>query len=401
VQLKLAALAGAAVLAAAAPALADVEAASHVMLFQEPSSHGRGVRVIHPQTEVSATSGGYGISAGSEMDIVSGATARTYGADNGPDAVSGATFSDTRYVARAGASFETRTVGVSAGYSYGWENDYRSHTVSVAARGDFLERNFTLALGYTRNFDSVCDHDNSRAQTPSLFQPLGTSTGCFKPGTPELTTHAVSVDTFEPQLTWTATPFTLIEAGGTLQIVDGFQSNPYRTVSIGTAGRTPQEHLPEHRQRYALFLRAHQGLPWIKGAVHVGGRAYRDTWDVMAATADLELVDYLGPSILVGIRGRFHKQSGAAFFRNGPQYRVVGPAGQYWTGDRELSPFENLLTGAKLTFVKRREQEVKAFIEELELGVRFDVLLYHQDVLNPASDRNLALITQVGLSLRF
>ena len=100
--------------------------------------------------------------------------------------------------------------------AYGFEKDYKSIVVSGTTHHDLYEHNFTLALAYSHNFDSVCDHDNSRAQSPILFQPLATSTGCFKPGTPELTTHALSVDTFEPQLTWTATPLTLVELGGTL-----------------------------------------------------------------------------------------------------------------------------------------------------------------------------------------
>jgi hypothetical protein len=44
---------------------------------------------------------------------------------------------------------------------------------------------------------------------------------------------------------------------------------------------------------------------------------------------------------------------------------------------------------------------VKAFIEELELGVRFDILLYRQGENTPAADRSAAYVTQVGLSLKF
>ena len=132
-------------------------------MFTEPSSVNEGVRVIHPQTEVAATHAGFGISAGYELDIVSGATARVYAPGDAPDAVSGATFSDTRHAARGGLAFETASVALNAGYSYGWESDYQSHTLTVAARGDFLERNFSLSLGYTRNFDSVCDRANTLA----------------------------------------------------------------------------------------------------------------------------------------------------------------------------------------------------------------------------------------------
>jgi hypothetical protein len=387
------------VLGAAGVVRAEVEGSSHVMIFQEPSQAHKKLQVIHPQAEVAASSGSLGINAGYEMDMVSGATAAVYA--EGVDAVSGATFKDIRQAARGGVSVETQTVGLSAGYSYGWESDYRSQTISVAARGDFLERNFTLGLAYTRNFDTVCDQNNSATQSPLDLQALGASDGCFKTDQPEVVTRKLSIDTFEPSLSWTATPLTLVQAGGTLQILDGFQSNPYRRVAIGTEGRRPQERVPTHRQRYALFVRGNQAVPIIKSAIRLGGRVYRDTWDVTAATADAEWLTYLGSSLVAGLRGRYHRQTGAIFFRSASDYRSLGPAGMYWTGDRELAPLENLLFGGKIALVKRRMQESQSFFEEIELDVRFDVLTYHQAEGTPGADRSHALITQVGLSARF
>ena len=46
---------------------------------------------------------------------------------------------------------------------------------------------------------------------------------------------------------------------------------------------------------------------------------------------------YLGPSLIVGARGRYHKQGGVVFFRFPQEYRTFGPVGHYWTGDRELA----------------------------------------------------------------
>jgi hypothetical protein len=357
--------------------------------------------VIHPQTEVSATRGPLGIEAGYEVDIVSGATTKVYRPGDSPDAVSGATFSDLRQAARGGLSFETASVGLDAGYSYGWENDYRSHTLSVAARGDFLERNFTLGLAYTRNFDRVCDQANTFAPSVIDLRPLATSQGCFQPGQVELTTRKLSIDTFEPALSWTATPLLLLQLGGTLQILDGFQSNPYRAVSLGPEGREPQERLPQHRQRYAVFARAHQAIVPLRAAARGSVRVYRDTWDVTAATAELEWLQYFGPSLMAGVRGRFHKQGGAIFFRSAAEYRRIGPAGQYWTGDRELSPLTNYLAGGKVAYVKQPPPEVRSWLGELEINVRVDFLFYRADPGLPASDRTHAQIIQAGASLRF
>jgi hypothetical protein len=388
-------------LASARPARAEVQAASHVTVFTEPSSRDRGVRVIHPQTEVAATHGAFGLQAGYEMDIVSGATTRVYRPGDVPDAVSGATFSDVRQAARGGLSFETASVALLAGYSFGWENDYRSQTVSVAARGDFLERNLTLSLAYTRNFDRVCDQANSLAQSLLDLQPLGTSDDCFQAGDGSLTTRRLDIHTFEPALSWTATPLLLLSLGSTLQILDGFQSNPYRAVRLGPEGREPQERLPQHRQRFALFGRAHLAVPPLRGAARVAARGYRDTWDVAAVSADAEWLQYFGSSLLAGVRGRYHKQGAAIFFRTAEDLRLRGPAGEYWTGDRELAPLTNYMVGAKVAFIKQPPPDVKSWFHELEIHARADFIFYRPSPGAPSSDRTHAQVIAGGASLRF
>ncbi len=387
-----------ALLALARPARADVEAATHLTIFTEPSDVNKGVRVFHPQTEVSASTERFGISAGYDLDIVSGATARVY--TDAPDAVSGATFKDTRQSARGAVSFETASVGFTGGYSYGSENDYKSQTLTASARGDFFERNFTLGLAYTRNFDKVCDNANTLAQGPIDRQPLATSEGCFTAGS-DKATRSLTIDTFEPSLSFTATPLLLLTGGGSLQVLDGFQSNPYRAVRLGSEGRTPQESLPRFRQRYAAFLRAHQALPPLRSALRLGLRGYRDSWDVRAVSADVELLSYFAPGLILGLRGRAHRQEGAVFFRTAEQLRLDGPTGQYWTGDRELAPLSNYMAGGVITFVKAPPIEGRSFYEEIELDVRFDFLYYDNQPGNPNADRRYAHILQVGARLRF
>jgi hypothetical protein len=393
------------VLGLSGPARATVEAGSTVTLFRESSNAGAAVQVIHPQTDVSADLGKWAaVNAGYEVDIVSGATPRAYGSATetvtGVDAVSGATqFSDTRQQARAGLGVNTPLVGLTAGYSYGWESDYRSQTLSAAARGDFLERNFTLGLAYTRNFDSVCDQNNQNAQGPLDLQPLASSDDCFKVGAEDVVRRKVSTHTFEPSLVWTATPRLLLQGGGTLQVIEGFQSNPYRRVFVGSQGRSPQEHVPNLRQRYAAFGRARLALPELRAAVSAMARLYRDTWDLRAATGEAEWLQYFGPSLILGAHGRYHLQSGAIFFRTANDYRTLGPVGQYWTGDRELSPLRTLMAGGSLAFLRRPQNKI--WYEELELNVKFDVLRYMVDPGNPSADRKGALVFQAGLTLRF
>jgi hypothetical protein len=374
------------------------EAAARVTMFDEPSDKNIGVRVIHPQADVSATvASTLAIAAGYSADVVSGATPATF------DVVSMATkFSDTRHLVHGGLGFEQPDGGISFAAAYGWESDYKSFVISGVTHHDLYEHNFTLALAYSHNFDTVCDADNTAAiGLPLERVPLTSSAGCFTTTT-GYTTHPLSIDTFEPSLSWTMTPRLVVQGGATIQILDGFQANPYRKVAIGPEPRTPQEHVPEFRQRYALFTRLAYAFPELRGSTYAMLRGYDDSWAVRAITADLVGTKYIGQSMLASVRAHYHLQSGASFYRNSDAYHVLGPAGQYWTGDRELSPMGNYLLGGKLSFFRRPQQERSSWFVEMELGGKYEILIYRpESPFGPNPDRKFAHIIQAAFSTRF
>lgn len=378
---------------------AEVEAAQRVTLFREPSSSNAGITVIHPQTDASVVLGStVGLAVGYAVDIVSGATPRVFGVD----AVSTATkFSDNRHQVRSTLSYLRSVADVAVTGTYAWESDYKSTAITVATRSDVRDHTFTLGLSYTHNFDSVCDQNNQLAAGSPLDRvALASAENCFK-GTADVTTRRLHIDSLEPSVTWAVTPRLLVQGGGTLQVLDGFQANPYRRVALGSAGRTPQESLPEMRQRFALFARAAYVFPRTRTSVHLTGRAYRDTWGVEAATGELNINQYLAKFLILSARGRLHAQRGAQFYMTPQEYRG-GPNGRYWTGDRELSPMGNYLVGGKLAYLRIPESRGSSFINEIEAAAKWEGLFYQLDSANaPNADRKLALIWQLSLSLRF
>lgn len=403
-RLQLTYAAALALLLAAVPARANTEAAQRVTLFSEPSKDGRGITVIHPQTNVSAAVGSVvNLSAGYDVDIVSGATRGVFGPRSGVDAVSGPTeFSDTRHQVRGGVSFDRPDQGVAFAYSYGWESDYKSHAVSGTARSDLVDHNFTLALGYTHNFDRVCDANNSMiGDQPLQLRPLTRSDHCFDSAQMDVVTRKLAIDTFEPSLTWTLTPRLVAQVGGTIQVLDGFQSNPYRSVLLGQNHQTPQEREPQFRQRYAAFVRGAYALPEMRASALGMVRLYRDSWAVQAVTAEATLNKYVGPVLLFTVRARYHAQQEASFYRGSTGYRNLGPKGQYWTGDRELSPMSNFLAGGKVAILKRPEQDKSSWYTELEFAVKAEVLVYAVEPDAPNADRPFAQIYQGAFALRF
>ena len=400
--LALAFLAALATLLLAAPARAATgDAALRTTLFDEPGTGNAGVRVIHPQLDLGANfAETVSINAGYNVDIVSGATPRTFGP---VDVVSSPTpFKDTRQLVHGGFGFESPGGGITFSGAYGWESDYRSKSVSATTHHDLYEHNFTLALAYSHNWDSVCDANNSAVLSqPLQLMALGTSQHCFQAGQTDVTTQPLSIDAFEPSLAWTMTPRLIVQGGTSIQILDGFQSNPYRQVALGSQGHTPQEHEPLLRQRYAVFARIAYAFPDAKASALGMVRLYDDSWALRAVTGDVTINKYITQVMLVSFRGHYHLQSGASFYRGSNGYRFLGPNGQYWTGDRELSPMSNYLMGAKFAFLRKPRQQRSSWFVELEADLKYEILLYQVQPDAPNADRKFANILQAALEARF
>jgi hypothetical protein len=385
-----------------------LEASSRLTMFLEPSTekNNNGISVVHPQVDLNAVLGpSFKLAGGYEVDIVTGSTPRIFGPRTTTvDAVSSATkFSDTRHQGHLAIGYERPTSTLALGASYGQESDYKSFAITGTTSSDLMDHNFRLGLSYTHNFDSVCDANNSNiGDNPLSLRALTSSADCFNSAATDTTTRSLSIDTFQPSLSWTATPRLVLQLGSTIQILDGFQSNPYRSVLVGMQHRTPQERLPQFRQRYALYARLVYALPAVRGSVLVLGRIYDDSWAVQAGTGEILLNKYLSQYVILTARGRYHQQTGASFYRDGREYLLLGPNGRYWTGDRELSPMSNYLVGGKLSYLRRPEQERSSWFVEMELTVKYELLLYQLESADaPNADRKRAHIMQGAFSVRF
>ncbi len=110
------------------------------------------------------------------------------------------------------------------------------------------------------------------------------------------------------------------------------------------------------------------------------------------------------------MRGRFYQQTRALFYRDAGEtlsYEAVGPVGQYFTGDRELSPFRDYLVGLKLAWVRNADERGKVlrWFEQLEANAKIDLIDYQpMTPLPPNQARDVglvnALIAELGVALR-
>jgi hypothetical protein len=374
--------------------------------FTEPANK-EALHVFHPSLGVNVDAHrDFSLNFGYEADVVTGATARTYGS---MDAISSAThFSDTRHAFHGGAELRLGPAAVDAGYTYAFENDYRSHAIDVGAKVDLWGRNTTFRLGYAHNFDSVCDVDN-KGTSPTERRSLGSSSGCFAK-TVGLVEEPLAIDSYAASWTQVLTPILVSDLGVTFQVLDGFQSNPYRRVRLfGTV--EAQESEPLLRQRVAVQARLRLAVVRARGALGVLARFYYDTWGIKSGTAEISWEEWVHPQLLLRVRGRYYQQGRALFYRDAGEtlsYEAVGPVGQYFTGDRELSPFRDYLVGFKVAWVRNADEKGKVWrwFEQLDLNAKIDLIDYQpMTPLPPNQPRDVglinALIAELGLALRW
>jgi hypothetical protein len=325
---------------------------AHALFYEAPTkTH---MLVYSPTVAVAASPWPwFTVRGGWEADVVSGASVATkagkaYGATHSADVVSTASVRDFRNMGRGEFVVQGEGTSLTAGYAYSTEHDYVSHSLHVNARTDAFQHNTQFELAYARNFDRICDRvQDSAAVLPTQWTALERSEGCFTSAAGR-TTHDIAIDTFEASWAQSWTPVITTQLTYSAQLVDGFQSDPYRSVVVGE-GLKAQEHEPNDRAREALTARVAWYLRSLKGALRLSVRAYHDTWAIDSGSIELEAEKSLGEAFRVMARGRLYRQSGAVFWSDDYTGGAppLGPKGQYFTGDRELSPFSSWLLGVR------------------------------------------------------
>lgn len=359
--------------------------------------------VINPSTVLTVKPWeAFGITAGYSADIVSGASIKTRNAARGqsPDAVSTASVKDVRHVANGGFTFTRKLSTLQAGYNYSTENDYRSHSIDLFGKTELLQKTVELSLAYSHNWDSVCDRIQLDPD-PTRRLSLDTSAECFKPSSTKVTTRPIAIDAIQAGWTQLWSPTFATQATYSIQLQNGFLSNPYREVNIAVSSPA-QEYLPAVRVRQAAGLKANWYIKPLKTALRIGGRVYRDTWDVRAISGEAELERYIFIDALrLRARGRYYTQGRAAFYSD--DY-LIEPRGVYFTGDRELSTMRSILAGARVAYGPSATNGRWLGVlqkAEFSLGVDYIWFRYGDFTINGDPLKKTALVGTLGFSLTF
>ncbi len=398
---------GAVLLFTASAAAQATDLTLRTTVFIEPSPTSE-MLVLNPALRLSVTPAEViSIHAGYEADIVSGASEPTKSGRISPDIVSHASVTDVRHIATGGVTLRRKETTLSATYAYGTEHDYRSQSISVTGATEFLKRNTRLELSYAHGFDEVCNVRYAASLSPTLRPRLDSSDGCFTQAE-DRQADDVALDSFQAAWTQTWTPVLATQLVLTGGLQHGFLGSPYRAVVIGANGQLAQEHHPENRARGAAALRVRYFIKGLETAVGLGARGYRDSWDLLSQTYEVDAERYLLPWLRLLVRARYYAQTGAQFWSDDytggePKF---GPRGQYWSGDRELSPLSSYLLGGRVLmgWNGRSGDRVLSMFLKLDVSVGFDVIKTQLDDFtwagNPVDD-SYASIMSVGLTSTF
>ena len=373
-------------------------------LFVEPSKRS-GLTVVNPSATLAVTPVDWlSVRGGYEADIVSGASESVKGGRlSNVDIVTSAThFSDTRHALSGGFTVTRASTHLSGSYTYGTEHDYRSNAFAVSAGTDFLKKNTQIELSYGRGFDKVCTTAFVASDAPSSRAALDNSHGCFTADKTRAS-RDIALDNFQVGWTQTWTPVFATQMVLTGALQHGFLGNPYRSVVIASAGDQALENHPENRARGALGLRGKYYVRKLETAFTANLRLYRDTWDIFGQTYELDAERYMLPWLRVLLRARYYTQTKALFWSD--DYTggepATGPRGQYWSGDRELSPLSSYLLGARASaaFEGHPGERVFGLFLRFSAVVGFDLLktnLRDFTLGGRAPDDTLALLWSLG-----
>lgn len=278
---------------------------------------------------------------------------------------------ETRHEGVAGFTRERDNTSWSLGYRLSREPDYLANSVTLASQVELAQRTITLAGRLFGALDRV-----GRSGDADFREPLHAG-------------GALVSAAFVPTRT------TLLQLAYELRGALGYMASPYRFVSVGGDGGTcnatsdfclPETH-PRRRARHAWALRARQALG-RRLALAASYRHYRDSWQLRAHTAALELAATPGRRTLLALEYRLHLQSGAFFYR--PSYLSPGPGG-YFTRDRELSSLGSQRLAVRANYTRELGRGA------LELGLLVGgTLIAYDAFIGLARVRALELSATIG-----
>lgn len=221
-----------------------------------------------------------------------------------------------------GLDYVVRDTTMKLGVTHSDEPDYKVGGYSFDITQEVFGGMTTVAMGYSRANDKVYKHNS-----------------------PEFSDRARHWQ-YRLGLTQILTPRWLATANFEAMSDDGFLGSPYRVARV--FGATVPERNPRTRTSRAVKFGA-VGDIGERQAVHGEYRYFWDTWDIKAHTLEGGYSRYFGDLWLADGYLRYYRQNAALFYADN-----ASSESQYLSRNRQLSTYDTVSLGAKLTYDYKR-----------------------------------------------
>jgi hypothetical protein len=140
------------------------------------------------------------------------------------------------------------------------------------------------------------------------------------------------------------TPLTMVSLTGNVVHSSGFLGHPYNPV-VTSEGNLVLENLPDRRTGISLTGQIIQGfhIGDRLGSVHIEARHYRDDWDLVSNTADVQWYQYILEGTYFRLRARGYRQGKTAFAKE-----VYAGDEEFRSPDIRYYAFSSLTLGLKI-----------------------------------------------------
>lgn len=271
-------------------------------------------------------------------DAISGATPIGAPPLSGQSTVPKAIMHDMRNAGSLGAAFKISNQTLTPQFSYSQESDYESLGISLNDAIDFNEKNTTLTLGVSHNFDQVLPKEGESITTT---QNKGDTEGLAG-------------------ITQLLGPATLFTADLTLGYASGYLSDPYKRVLFDNVPYIPgqpytvwPENRPGHKFRQVAFFSLQHYFDKANGALEASYRFYHDDYGIYANTVSVQWNQKLGKYVTLSPLFRFYTQTAAYFyathFPGDPDNQQTFPLPNYYSSDYRLSALNSFTYGISLS----------------------------------------------------
>ncbi len=267
-------------------------------------------------------------------DGISGATPTGAPPPVGSNRVPTVEIDDIRRAGSLAVNLRLANHTLSPQFAYSKESDYESLGVALTDAIDFNEKNTTLVLGLSHDFDKV---------EPEFWPSAKRK---------DSTDLIIGVN----QLLDSKTVFT---GNLTLGYADGYLADPYRGVRFD-GYPDPNSIFPEKRPGYKSkqvgYVSLTRFFDPLDASAAVSYRLYHDSYGIVAHTVTVEWFQKIGQHVILAPIFRYYTQNAADFYvvrlpgdPSDPASTV--PIPDYYSADYRLAALETFTYGVRATFI--------------------------------------------------